>query len=81
VAPLYTLFSCQVDSQDRVDAAQEQKCSNQTDLHLIVIDPIRPTDLPQRPPLTAMPPATDLMVAVAQQRGTGQPLTPCQQRL
>lgn len=37
------------------------KCSNQADLHLTFIDPICPSDLPQRPSSTSMPLATDQM--------------------
>jgi hypothetical protein len=38
------------------------KCSNQTDLRLTFIDPIRPPDLPQRPSSTSLPLATDQKV-------------------
>ena len=41
------------------------KCSNQADLHLTFIDPIRPSDLPQRPSSTSMPLATDQTAALA----------------
>ncbi len=51
------------------------KCSNQTDLHLTLSDPIRPTDLPQRPPLTAMPLATDQVVQRTAQFGSSQELS------
>ncbi len=58
--PLFrlTLLSYQVAKARRTGGAAA-KCSNQADLHLTFIDPIWPSDLPQRPSLTSLPLATD----------------------
>ncbi len=56
-----TLLSYQAAKARRICCAAA-KCSNQTDLHLTVIDPIRPAGLRQRPSLTSMPLATDQTV-------------------
>src|SRR6266567_834005 len=53
-----TLLSYQAAKARRICGAAP-KCSNQTDLHLTFIDPIRPAGLRQRPSLTSMPLATD----------------------
>ncbi len=59
----FTLLSYQAAKARRICCAAA-KCSNQTDLHLTFIDPIRPSDLPQRPSLTSVPLATDQMVTI-----------------
>ena len=56
-----TLLSYQAAKARRICCAAA-KCSNQTDLHLTFIDPIRPSGLRQRPSVTAMPLATDQKV-------------------
>ncbi len=59
-----TLLSCQATKARRICCAAA-KCSNQTDLHLTFIDPIRPAGLHQRPSLTFLPLATDQTAALA----------------
>jgi len=56
-----TLLTYQVAKAKRIGSAAA-KCSNQADLHSTFIDPIWPSDLPQRPSSTSMPLATDQMV-------------------
>ena len=51
------------------------RCSNQTDLHLTFIDPIRPAGLRQRPSLTFMPLATDQVVRRTVLFGSSQELS------
>ena len=55
-----TLLSYQVAKTGRTAiGSAAAKCSNQADLHSTFIDPLWPSDLPQRPSLTSMPLATD----------------------
>ncbi len=65
--PRLTLLSYQVAKTRRIGSAAE--CSNQTDLQLTLIDPIRPSDLPRRPSLTSMPLATDQKIVAATRPG------------
>jgi hypothetical protein len=57
----FTLLVTNLPRQNGIGSAAA-KCSNQADLHLTFIDPIWPSDLPQRPSLTSMPLATDQKV-------------------
>jgi hypothetical protein len=59
----FTLLSYQA-AKTRSIGSAAGKCSNQTDLHLTFTDPVRPSDLPQRPSSTPVPLSTDRMAAL-----------------
>ncbi len=66
----FTLLSYQAAKARRICCAAT-KCSNQTDLHLTFIDPIRRAGLRQRPSLTSMPLATDQTAALLHMQPDG----------
>ena len=72
-----TLLSYQATKAKRICGAAA-RCSNQADLHLTFTDLIRPSDLRQRPSLTAVPLATDQVVQRTAQFGSSQELSEAQ---